>query len=236
MLCVIDSINVREARRRLYQPELAADAEKRRLHCFSEPGDKLSTLSSSSTTCNRPYSAADILSQRCRTPSTSSESTDTSEKNLSDLQELQGEEEEEEDDDEYTFLNSFSANAPSKLFTTSTKAQVFQSANNLPSLQNQYGSSYDSQDDLIMWRDHYRNLQFCVRLPSQTILLNLEPKDYRQSDNNSYGKNGVGGKKYRHGQGSDTSLLAVMGICSFALPIVGYFLFHSNFSFFQAFS
>eukprot|EP01033_Poteriospumella_lacustris_P010041 gene10041-7172_t len=203
MLCNIDNIGVREARRRLYQPEYAVDAERRRLHDLG--GDY------SSNSMSRSSSSLFSLD----------------------------EEEREEEETSAALLAS-----PSQ---SNIALRVFQSAGHLAAL---YPVEYDDGEDsfgelmgkLALGSDaegrstpngspiaqRHGNLHLCVPLKPFTIPLVLEPA---HASHHSL-------RPSRRAQNrEDNGFLAVMGFCSFALPIVGYFLFNnSKVSLFQAFS
>lgn len=196
MLCNIDNIGVREARRRLYQPETAEDAEKRGLNDLGSES-RSGTMSTSSST----YS----------------------------LQSLDEADSSQQDDDGELFSWGASPSAmtvppsPSKL-----SLRVFQSAGNLAELARQHDME---NDDLLseaipsLPQDDHWNLQLCVVLQRQIPLV-LEAPSSPSS----------GRRSSREPPDADSGLIAVMGFCSFALPLVGYFFFNSRFSFFQTFS
>lgn len=204
MLCNIDNIGVREARRRLYQPEYAVDAERRRLHDLG--GDY------SSNTMSRSSSSLFSL------------------------------DEDELDEDE----------APSQLMISPSESnlaqRVFQSAGHLAALSHIQGDDGEDNFGELMGKlalvsdfegrrtpngspivqPRHWNLHLCVPLKPFTIPLVLEPV---HASHHSLRPS----RRAQHRE--DNGFLAVMGFCSFALPIVGYFLFNnSKVSLFQAFS
>lgn len=225
MLCNIDSIGVREARRRLYQPEFAKDAERRRLHDLGgEYGDD-SQSRRNSMFMDTDNNTSDEYEGFVSTASSSPSST--------------------ENDEMSPILNL--TTSPSKL-----SLQVFQSAGDLVRLAANHQSDVEMDtDDLSpsfsdshamaetegtsmtpggspVRRLRHWSLHLCVPLKPFTVPLVLEP-----SHTSHHGRR----RGSRNGARDNSGFLAVMGFCSFALPIVGFLIFNSGkFSLFQTLS
>lgn len=224
MLCNIDSIRVREARRRLYQPEFAKDAERRRLHDLGGEYD-----GDSQSRQNNIFMDTDDDSEDYEgfVGSSSFVPTSTENNELPPILHLP-------QSPSKLSLQVFQSAGDLAQFTTNRPADMEMDTDEMslsfpnPNATTEVEGGVITPEGSPVRRRRHWSLNLCVPLKPFSVPLVLEPC------HTSHHSRRRGSRK---GPGDDNGFLAVMGFCSFALPIVGYLLFNSTkFSLFHTLS
>lgn len=271
LLCRIDNIGVREARRRLYQPEFAKYAERRQLHDLTGEHSGLHSFNSISNFLSEDFEDGDegddgydgFIGSPSRQTKNRNNHNNSSSSSSSNNRSGSNRNKQNSDD------NSVDSKEMALSLLPMLQQQVFQSAGDLAQLAAAHATAMrDTQDNYISPRDteelkralpflenpslllegdiaeisstpegspqrrfRHWSLHLCVPLKPFTVPLVLEP--HHTSHHSLRSRKGSNNSNNGH----DNGFLAVMGFCSFALPIVGYLLFNnSKFSIFHAFS
>lgn len=275
LLCRIDNIGVREARRRLYQPEFAKYAERRQLHDLTGEHSGLHSSNSMSNFFSEDFEDGDegddgydgfIGSPSRQAKNSNNSNSSSSNPNIRSGSNRNNNDSSKKSRDD----NSVDSKEMALSLLPMLQQQVFQSAGDLAQLAAAHAATLrDTQDCYISPRDtedlkralpflenpslllegdvaeisstpegspqrrfRHWSLHLCVPLKPFTVPLILEP--HHTSHHSLRSRKG---SNNHSNNGHDNGFLAVMGFCSFALPIVGYLLFNnSKFSIFHAFS